>query len=462
MPPIPIAITFHIPSSSSSRRIAHNSRVPSSTSSTKAYITYENVRNPKHTAKHQHHVGVNHPSTSSRPEINRHGADVAASTSSDSTTASSPPLMPTRSKRRKGPVYILPPAGVKTASLTPLLHPIISRCSAAATAINPSLLSEASSSILSPPRRRQNGQSKSARVTPSVMAPLIHPYSRATDLTNTRSLIPSPREILRARKAEEENARLKVESAAAARAAIAAKRKKTAGDKGKTRSASRAPGISARRKSDSPVGPVESRMASPETSHSAHLLDIANDDPITVTPSAAPTITDLGSRPTSLKRTRSHGVLPINTSVPGASAIVGIGSPLKEVMSRPEGEEDDGPRKRSRLGPDAGVDDVSPSRRATTHSPVGTPPSLVEDDERLSKTYPLPPGKVLPSRLAGRASSTAPQGAGEGAQAMRRVVSASGTGRAGSVGSDAGRERSRREIQLPERLRDYDVKAAVV
>jgi hypothetical protein len=42
---------------------------------------------------------------------------------------------------------------------------------------------------------------------------------------------------------------------------------------------------------------------------------------------------------------------------------------------------------------------------------------------------------------------------------MRRVVSASNIGRKNGAAPEMARERSKREVTLPGRLRDYDIKA---
>ncbi|OCF30924.1 hypothetical protein I316_07450 [Kwoniella heveanensis BCC8398] len=470
----PINITFHFPTSSalasapgsssqfkSKRLIATNSRIGASAQP--IIISYDKPRK-QHKSSH-HNLNKTKPPTLAlaAPATNTVPSppETDASTSCSSDT---PSTISTGSKRRKGPVFCFPSSEVKMASLTPLLRPIVTRCAIPTTADDHG---SSSFSHPSPPRKRNSGLSKSARVTPSLTSPLIHPYSRASDLSNTRSSVPSPREILRAQKAEEEKARLKKESAAAARAATAAKRKKAQAEKAaKTRSGSKAPAIGGRRgRSDSPSNVSNSKTSSPEQVSTDKLPTITTQPASSTESSPAPST--LGARPSGLKRTRSQGVLPISTSLASASTGNGVvvGSPLKAVMSRDE--DDDAPRKRSKLASEEIASGSATARRANSHSPVGTPTALPEDDtERLSKTFPLPAGSVLPSRLIGRASSTAPYynsvSVDLGGSAMRRAVSATAynEGRAGSVGSDgSGRERSKRETQLPERLRDYDVKA---
>ncbi|WVQ94940.1 hypothetical protein IAU59_002029 [Kwoniella sp. CBS 9459] len=470
----PIDITFHFPTSSSAasassstapasfskskRLISTNSRVGSS--SQPILITYDKPR--KQHKPHAKTISKTQPPPLDLPASTINvpsppDTDAATSASSDT-----PSTISTGSKRRKGPVFSIPSSEVKMASLTPLLRPIVTRCVVPASTEDHG---HASSSYPSPPRKRNSGLSKSTRVTPSLTSPMIHPYSRASDLCNNRSSVPSPRELLRAQKAEEEKARLKKESAAAARAATAAKRKKVQAEKtAKTRSGSKAPVGSKRGRSDSPSQLGSSKPPSPEQRETDKLPTITH-EPASSTEST-PVPSTFGSRPSGMKRTRSQGVLPISTHLASSttSTAVVVGSPLKAVMSRDE--EDDGPRKRSKLASEE-LGGSATTRRANSHSPVGTPPALPEDEtERLSKTFPLPAGKVLPSRLLGRARSTAPYSSLDGdvdGSAMRRAVSATAynEGRAGSVGSDgSGRERSKRETQLPERLRDYDVKAA--
>ncbi|WVW86419.1 hypothetical protein I302_108465 [Kwoniella bestiolae CBS 10118] len=415
----PIAITFHFPPSSSStkpsartlskRKIATNHRISS------PYITIDKSA---------------HKSKPAPPP------NTAESTTSTSTASSSSAPISTTSKRRKGPVFIVPTSD-KLASLTPLLRPIVDRCS---TTTPPSIMLEDQSHHHSPSRKR----SKKSTPVPTISTLNHHPYSRLSDLSNTRSNVPSPREIERAKRLEEEKVKMKKENAALARANAIAKRK------------------SNRKTTNNTLGGrkgTTSRRSSFEQSTSKPPSPEEKNVPVITTQAASEDGSPVSGGKGGLKRTRSQGVLPISTS--GLNSVIGspvIGSPLKEVMSR-EAEDELGPRKKSKLSNDSTEMSSGKGRRANTHSPVGTPSTLPDSLdgellERLTKTVPLSHGQVLPKSVTG--------GIG-----LRRTVSNStppiSFNRAGSVASvgssDTGR--SRRETQLPERLRDYEMKAAI-
>lgn len=348
----------------------------------------------------------------------------------------------TRSKRAK-PTHVAP-APAKSASLTPLMQPIVARC--LATTGPSSSGSRGSTPVTSPPgRKTSNGATQGAkRKSPYAHDwPVVHPYSRATDTRNDRSDVPSPREVARAEQAEKDRAKAREVSAAAARAAAAAKRKRAGKAKvsgSKTRSAS-----PTKEKADDAV----SFTAEPAS------FDVAGSAP----GSSANPLPPRGT----MKRTRSNG---LGISTLAANAIGGVGpavsSPLRAVTGPTSEDDEDGQgpeRKRSRLG-------IS-TRRANTDSPPTASTKLGGDvsDETLLKTEPIPHAKVLPAQRGlapGRAA-----GGDEGATAMRRVASASGVqpalarnkARTGSTGSvDGAKERARREVTLPGRLRDYDMK----
>ncbi|WWD03901.1 hypothetical protein V865_001959 [Kwoniella europaea PYCC6329] len=415
----PIAITFHFPPPNkpssrtlSKRKIATNNRVLSS-----PYIT------------------IDKSTPTAKPKPTPQPITTAESTTSTSTSSSSTAIpISTGSKRRKGPVFVVPSSD-KLASLTPLLRPIVDRCST--TAI-PSSTEETSLSHHSPSRKR----SKKSTPVPTILPLSHHPYSRLSDLSNTRSNVPSPKEVERNKRLEEEKVQMKKENAAIARANAIAKRKSNR----KTASGGGRKGTTSRRSSFE-----QSKPPSPEE----------KTVPVITTQAASEDGSSpvLGGRSNGLKRTRSQGVIPILTS--GLNSVVGspvIGSPLKEVMSR-EQEDEMGPRKKSKLSTD--VTERNNARRANTHSPVGTPSTLPEGldvdlQERLTKTVPLSHGQVLPKSVTG--------GVG-----LRRTVSGSNStppttfNRAGSVASVGSSDngRIRRETQLPERLRDYEMKAAI-
>ncbi|WWD19862.1 hypothetical protein CI109_104329 [Kwoniella shandongensis] len=494
----PIAITFHFPTptSSSSSSSSQLAKRPISTTNARRksakpiFITYDKTALSGAaitTGGKQQNKLKTIPTTTTTTNAPPPASPPDTTTTSSSTSSAEPKsgdstpslLLSSGSKRRKGPVHILS-ASTKTASLTPLLRPIVTRCSATTLAAIEEIVH--TPTILSPPRKRLSGSNgvsgKSKSNHPTHVWPTIHPYSRASDLSNTRSSVPSPREVLRSQRIEEEKARLKKESAALARAAVAAKRKKPGP---KPRGGSRAPS-GKRARSDSPTKVI----VSPEEKDKVPTI---TREPASTESSPAPTF---GTRSVGLKRTRSNGVLPISTALAHsitAAGTVGSGSPLKAVMG-PSGEEDDleesnlGPiRKRSRLASTSStiVDRESvlgtlptTTRRANTTSPIGTPSTLPDSDNRQQpKTFPLPPGQLQPKQAGGRASSIAPsstESLESPTTGMRRVLSATGTpggsrhlqrkNSESSEGSVARSERSRREVTMPNRLKDYEMKPA--
>ncbi|WWC91976.1 uncharacterized protein L201_006929 [Kwoniella dendrophila CBS 6074] len=482
----PIAITFHFPSSSSSlpsssnpssrtlskRKIATNNRILAS-----SYFTIDKPSNKS--------------SKPTEPTTKSNNAVVSPSgtSSNTSTTSITTTTTTTGSKRRKGPVYVIPPTNVKLASLTPLLKPIVSRCStsSSSTTENPNVEESIFSYHHSPSRKRSK---RSTPIPSSTIASSysLHPYSKSSDLSNTRSNIPSPKEIERSKRLEEEKIRLKKENAAVARANAIAKRKsnrKTTTTTNTTvgRASSKVP--ASRRGSLENPSPLASKPTSPDNKNNTNNND-STEVPVITTQAASEGGSSpiLGSRPNSLKRTRSQGVLPISTTI--SNSVTGspvIGSPLKEVMSRDSDSELDpnSTRKKSKLNNEQSASEF---RRANTHSPTGTPSSLPFnelDDERLSKTVPLTNGKVLPAKVKyplpsypPRASSQTPESVLGGGSKLRRSSSSfipsittrleferpGSVGSVGSVGSTTASEngRVRRETRLPEGLRDYEMK----
>lgn len=188
-------------------------------------------------------------------------------------------------------------------------------------------------------------------------------------------------------------------------------------------------------------------------------------------PSTAPTTR-------SLKRTRSSGVVPLATGLANSlgTGNIGIGSPLKAVIGAQDTDEGDA-AERGR------------AKRSRTHEPVNNPSSSsastvpppsnpLDKDSIPPKTFPLAPGQLVPSAPT-HASLTNPTRqsnrftgisalAAESATGMRRALSASGLtverssrrDSAGSQGSEGGiAGRSRREVNLPRALRDYEMRA---
>jgi len=257
------------------------------------------------------------------------------------------------------------------------------------------------------------------------------PYGSSWDgvtVDNNRSDNPSDHEIALEAKREKERARLRAEAAAA-------KKIKKAGPK---------------RRASNNVTASASRNASP-------VPEI--ETPISI---VTPTVTF--AEPRGMKRTRSAGggVGPISAVLANSlgAGTVNVSSPLKAVTGPNTPEDLDAdpatpaamePRRgRSRLsGESNSPPDRIPGRKANSHSPT-------------NNSIPLLPGQSPHSHTSFTHRAPSRYVSIE-ATDMRRVVSASNIGKKVTNGSplanEATRERSRREVILPGRLRDYDVKA---
>jgi hypothetical protein len=256
------------------------------------------------------------------------------------------------------------------------------------------------------------------------------PYGTSWDgvvVDNNRSDNPSDREIALEAKREKERVRLRAEAAAA-------KKNKKPGPKP--------------RKSNN-VTASASRNASP------------NPEIETPTSTVSPTVTF--APPNGMKRTRSAGggIGPISAVLANSlgAGTVNVSSPLKSVTgpNTPEDLEAESaipevePRRgRSRLSGDSNSPpDQRAGRKANSHSPTSSTIALVPVSSPI--THPSITNKPVS------------RNASIGGNAMRRVVSASNIGKKATNGSplapEGARERSRREVILPGRLRDYDVKA---
>ena len=326
------------------------------------------------------------------------------------------------------------------ASLTPLLQPIISRCLHS----RPPSPHSTHNALPSPPKKNgHNGFKKAPRPAP---AP-IHPYSRQWDTTNDRSTNPSPKEIAKAQRMELEMVKAREESAAMARAAAAAKRRK-----GKSRANSKGQGRSESPKDKPPTldGEGSANVPTITTEPASNPTSPALSAVTPVPPAPAPIPPRAG-----LKRTRSIGLGISTATANSANGQMAVGSPLRAVTG-PESPEQDGAReaKRTRLSDSDGPGRMT--RRASSGSPVVAAQAL----------------PTVPAASVRRGSAT---GLTSEATAMRRAVSATtlaqagsrSMARTGSAGSNsslgealaAGRERARREVTLPGRLRDYDMRA---
>jgi hypothetical protein len=350
------------------------------------------------------------------------------------------PRLSANKRRKAAPIVLEPSSELMSMAMQPLNVTIVARCVLAR------------SQPPSPPsgstKKRAGRDTPAASPTPS-NGPPVHPYSRHYDLANTRSTVPSPFEIARAERQEEEKARQKKENAAAARAAAALARRRRAlrsGGRGTPRAPSAA--AAAAPNNSAPMIPPIQRAVAAQRAKSAEAAaaELHASEAVTasiVEPEDAGAVS-LPHR--ALKRTRSSGLINV---VNGNGTAVG--SPLRTVTTHSDEDDEDETaegddklpangekpvRKRSRLAEST----LSPRpRRAASASPVGASAAL---------PYTSP-------RKNGTAAAGAPD-ASPDSTAMRRVVSAQDpaslrrTTRNGSV-TPEGRERSRREVQLPAR-----------
>lgn len=361
------------------------------------------------------------------------------------------PPPPTANQRRKArPAALIPTSELLSSKMVPQNVTIVTRC-LVANVDPPSPTTSHSNK-----KRTSHQHTPTASPTPHQLH-IANPYSRLHDLANTRSTIPSPQELARAERAEEEKARQKKENAAAARAAAALARRRKAlrsGRGSRTPSASVAPA--------SMIPPIQRAMAKERArsaesavaqAHSADAAAAAAQITITTAePEDGSGQPPLASR--GLKRTRSSGLSNV-TGAAGTPGAVSINSPLRTVTNgddagvgsvamEKQGSSDAPARKRSRL---AELPPRVSTRRASTVSPTGSTTSLPAETTPMKTTRSANPSL----------SPTEPT-----SSAMRRVVSATEGRRAGSsalrtssVGPDSTRERSRRDVQPPARMRDY-------
>ncbi|WVQ84104.1 hypothetical protein IAT38_006249 [Cryptococcus sp. DSM 104549] len=348
-------------------------------------------------------------------------------------------------KKRKALVKTAPPAEGKHATLTPLYRPIIKRCIAYTT----------------PSPTPTFGTGSTGR------AP--NPYSPASDWGNTRSFGPSPGEVKRSnaprrKRMTKEEARLKKERAARIKRIVAELKGEPVDDEEEGLEGSVTPSAG----DVTPAASIGDEGATPAPAVDAGIpaLVAPTEDTADLpasTPAPAP-------RASTLKRTRSLNNVHLT------SGAVAVSSPLRSVItpssnpSQPSATTDEPPAKHPRL--DGPLDDRA-SRRAFTHSPLGTTPVPLPHLSSSPKTVPLPAGTLLPSRTsrASRASSAALGSPNLGVRGRRTVSNGLGgagagadsaeMGRSLSVGSDASaavRERSRREVTIPNRLKDYETR----
>ena len=445
----PIAITFHstLPLTLTDAKLPKAYNLPRSTQTSHSYPLINTGKPSPLYFTYTPKITSTTPAQKPVPAPALVSNNGESSTSPRPVTPTVPDIPNGITQRRKS--FLSTPHG-QVASLTPHLQPIVARCLPARDS-NTTSPSSGITPLPSPPRKGFQGAKKA---TPKSSWP-IHPYSRLSDTTNDRSTNPSPKEILRAEKAELAKVKVREESAALARGAAVAKRRRgraKAGTKSQARSASP-------RDKLAELEAVPTITTEPASS---------SNSPTSTVPTLAPApSTAMPPAPrVGLKRTRSIG-LGISTANANANGSqMAVGSPLRSVTG-PNSPEQEGGRdpKRSRLNDHS---DARVTRRASSGSPVIPLQSL--------------PSVNLGAGAGAGSAATARRSSGAGltteATAMRRAVSATGfiqpgssamsrTGSTGMGGSSplmgdaavvAGRERARREVTLPGRLRDYETR----
>lgn len=326
---------------------------------------------------------------------------------------------------------------------------IVARCLARVSPPSPSLSA----------RKRSSNQTPTASPAPTGPTP-ANPYSRVTDLANTRSTVPSPQELARAERAEEEKARQKKENAAAARAAAALARRRKALRSGR---GSRMPSASASVTPATMIPPIQ-RAVARERARSAEAAAATRHQAEEVALDTVELEDGMLPVSRSLKRTRSSG---LGNVTPGGAAAVSIASPLRTVSTAEDDKEaaaaaaapklspgseagtngdDTAPRKRSRLAESLPVRAPSTRRGAST-SPVGSTTSLPDTTTRKADASlsPVEPTSAGMRRVVSANDRTA----------MRATRGGSAAPRNASVGPESVRERSRRDTQPPSHMRDF-------
>lgn len=418
MPPLPITLVTAGDMASSSRRRYHRFYRPiimSNGIERVAYIAYTiDDGSPSGSSPDSQ----NFPGSSLLPNRPRPKAD-SSTIAATSTTSSR--------KKRKATAFNVDFASNDFITLKPKTNTIIDRCFPSPSTASPTGTASA--------QNAGGSKKKGPTLEEATAAISANRWSRATDLGNNRSNIPSPREVARSKIKEQERAKARVEAAAQKRS-----------KKGRRRGSN---GTITRNQS-----PQEKEEVNPTTAVNA-TMEASSSTP-KVDPSPSNTSVNPFPPRVGLKRTRSVGVPSISTNLAnslGAAGAPAVSSPLKAVTGPNTPEEGDQARKRSRLSDPTDAKsprlDADTPRKATSLSPPSTATPLPLD--------PAPntvPAATLPLKLE--------------ATEMRRAASASTIDAPATRGSRrssfgiealAARERSKREVTMPGRLKDYDVRA---
>ncbi|WVQ76839.1 hypothetical protein IAR50_006513 [Cryptococcus sp. DSM 104548] len=351
------------------------------------------------------------------------------SSSAPSTSDSVSNPRPAPSRRKPTRTRVLAP-NTKHATFTPLHRPIINRCIAYSTS-----LSGSSSDDGAPPLT-------------------AHPYSPSSDWGNTRSFNPSDLEVIREGKPKKRLNKTQLREKKANEAKIKRLVRELKGETVEDEVSipeiveqTPTPSVQGEHREESAPENGEAELA-PRAAEEAPEIDERAGGLVTALP--APT-----AKRATLKRTRSY-----NNLVQQGNG-VHAASPLRAVIGANGYEANDKQPLAKQLRRTSTSHLESPrrdERRAYTHSPSGSAPEPLPESARSPRTVPLPAGVLQPSRTRGSRSTSAALASVVGeSTGMRRAIS-NGlpvSGRSASVGSDGTRERSRREVTLPNRLKDY-------
>lgn len=316
-------------------------------------------------------------------------------------------------KRRKASVHVAPLASEQYVTVTPLYRPIINRCLAYVT---------------------------SDESHADVHALTGHPYSPESDWGNTRSFNPSDLEVARSEKPKKLNRReLKEKKEKEARAKRLVRELK---------------GEAVEDEEEIPI--IIEQTPTPSVQEDAPAADQPEKSKDKGSDSISKLSPPLSRAP--LKRTRSFNALSqTGNGVHAASplrAVIGANghrnTDVQPAAKQPYNRRSSATSVIEALGD-------RESRRAFTHSPSGTNSMPLPEIARPPKSVPLPAGVLQPPRTRGGRSSSTALDAETGEPTSVKNVASHGTIRSASVGFEGGlRERSRREVTLPNRLKDYE------
>lgn len=374
--------------------------------------------------------------------------------STTSSSSSSTPIpKPSRSKRHK-PTYVHPPlTDEQCVTLTTRMDIIVKRCYPQPPPPESSTPLKSPSPTGKKSSRASSSKGKAKSIIPAW--PEFHPYSRRYDLDNDRSYNPSPRQIEKAAKAAEKT-RLEGQVFNGMKKEIVAPPMV----KSRSRSSNKEKNTGAGLKRTSPRTTQLPLLPSPE------LPSVASSSPIISAFTIPKPPTSLNGLPRPLKRTRSVG---LGISMVGTSSGLNepsVASPLRRVTgpADQDGDSISPAMKRER------EDEADqPAKRAKTTSPTSVIIRLNRPaQESKSIQGATEPTSTEKPGQTGRGLGLA--NGDLGSTQMRRVASASAAvetdkpkpRRQSSSESTSLSTRSRREVAIPERFRDFELGGVAV